>query len=550
MLELAPFQLNMYAANLSRWAAGAQVVLDVLPTGGGKTRVFCRHMLDHPGECVAIAHRKELVEQMSLTLGAHGVRHRILAADDTVRHIIKRHVEVLGRSFHHPNANATAASVDTIMARAGSLKAWLARQSLFVVDEGHHVIRENKWGDATELMPNAKGLLVSACPHRADYKGLGRWAAGIVDDMVVGPEMRELIELGRLADYKVYIPGSTIDRARLKRGGTGDYTLPSLIAESKRVRPTLTGKAVEHYREFIPGLRCLVFTTDIDTARAMAEEFNRAGVSALAASSTCPPGTRERLMRGLRDGSIKVGVNVDLFGEGTDVPALDAIIQARKTASLNIFKQQSGRPLRAAPGKTHGHIIDMVGNVLDPIDGHGLPDRVIPWSLDGGDSSKRAEKQADDVNLRPCANPKCALPYPRVLRDCPFCGHAPKPAARRTLEEVEGSLMLLDGDVLAQLQAAAHRAHRSPAEAMGEMTAKHAPQVGVYAAGKRQAEALAALAVLNDALAWWAGRRRAQGLDDDRIHRELYLRYKTDIFTAQTLPVGDALKLAEHLRND
>ncbi len=70
---------------------------------------------------MAIAHRKELVEQMSLTPGAHGVRHRILAADDTVRHIIKRHVEVLGRSFHHPNANATAASVDTIMARAGSL---------------------------------------------------------------------------------------------------------------------------------------------------------------------------------------------------------------------------------------------------------------------------------------------------------------------------------------------------------------------------------------------------------------------------------------------
>ena len=84
---------------------------------------------------------------------------------------------------------------------------------------------------------------------------------------------------------------------------------------------------------------------------------------------------------------------------------------------------------------------------------------------------------------------------------------------------------------------------------MGEMTARHAPLVAVKTAVARQRESLAALATLNESIAWWVGRRRAKGVSDEQSHRELYLRFNTNIFDAQCLSVTEALNLAEKLDN-
>lgn len=546
------YQDELLADISAAWANGAQNVLLQLPTGGGKTQVFCRALLAEPGESVAIAHRKELVTQMSCTLAGRGVKHRIIGADDTLRDTIARHHELYGQSFFDPSARTTCASVDTLLARHGDGQstAWATRQRLVVVDEGHHVLRGNKWGEALALFPNARGLLPTACPERADGQGLARSAAGVVDAMVQGPTMRDLINRGALSEYRIVCPKPSIDLDLLRRGSDGDFTLKSLAAESRRNIDKIVGDAVSHYLQHTPGKRGMCFTTDITTAHDIAAAFNAAGVPAMAVSSRPTPGdrnARDRAIRGLRDGSVLMVVNVDLFGEGTDVPLLEVVIMARKTDSLNIYLQQFGRVLRVAEGKAYGYVIDMVGNVLGR---HGLPDIPRQWNLNGRTPGERRARDDSAPPLTVCKNETCCLAYSRELTACPYCGHVPAPLERSSVKAVDGELMLLDGEVLQGLRDAAARANRTPQEVMDEMTARRVPRLGVLAAGNRQRTLLAARGALTYALAQWAAKRRQSGISDAESHRALWLRFGVDVLTAQTLPLDATERLIEGIERD
>ena len=71
--------------------------------------------------------------------------------------------------------------------------------------------------------------------------------------------------------------------------------------------------------------------------------------------------------------------NVDLFGEGFDVPNMDAVILARPTKSLTLFIQQSMRPMRPDPNNPN-----KVATIVDCADNFkrfGLPDFNRNWSL-------------------------------------------------------------------------------------------------------------------------------------------------------------------------
>ena len=69
----------------SAWHQGARNVMAVLPTGGGKTVVFSNILAEYQGASVAIAHRQEIVTQISLALARNEVRHRIVGPSDVAR---------------------------------------------------------------------------------------------------------------------------------------------------------------------------------------------------------------------------------------------------------------------------------------------------------------------------------------------------------------------------------------------------------------------------------------------------------------------------------
>lgn len=537
-MRLRDYQAEAMAEVEYHWAAGARNVLVVSPTGSGKTNMFSYMLSKHEGASCAIAHRHELVGQISLTLGRWGVRHGIIAADSTIRNIVRQHMEELGRSWYEPGAQCRVASVDTLV-RMNPSDHWLQRVTLWVQDEAHHlavsrgnggVVEPNKWAKATGMMPNARGMGVTATPLRADGRGLGRCADGVMDVMVLGPSMRDLINAGFLTDYEIYCPPSDIDLSHVGISASGDFSPEALRDAVKKSH--VVGDVVQHYLKIAPGKLGITFAVSIESATEICMEYRAAGVPAEVISSRTDDTLRNTIMRRFKAREIQQVVNVDILGEGVDVPAVEVVSMARPTQSYGLFVQQFGRSLRILPGKERAIIIDHASNVLR----HGLPDAPRKWSLD---RRERRSKSApsDAVPLRAC--PECSRPYERVLPECPYCGHEPQPVIRSSPEAVEGDLFQLSPEVLARMRGEVDAAPKFPHGATLEVTG---------AIKKRWRERQEAQGGLRAAMEQWGGARRAAGDTDRIMQRRFFVQFGVDVLSAQALPRADAAELEQKVR--
>ena len=414
-VTLRPFQVACRDQVYQAWADGARNVLMVIPTGGGKTVVFSDIMASYSAPSIAIAHRQELVSQISLALARNGVRHRIIGPAQVARICTSIHIADLGANYIDPTNKCAVAGVDTLI-RMDPNTNWFRQIRLVVQDEAHHLLVKNKWGAAQQMFPNAYGLGVTATPCRADGNGLGRQADGIIDKMVIGPGMRELIEAGWLSEYRIFAPPSDLDLTGVTVSASGDFSPPKL---SEAVHKShIVGDVVDHYLRIAPGKLGVTFAVDVAAAGEIAEAYRSKGVAAEVVSAKTPDALRAAILRRFRSREVIQLVNVDLFGEGFDLPAIECISMARPTQSYGLFAQQFGRALRPMEGKTHAFIIDHVGNVHR----HGLPDAPRAWSLD---RRERRTRTSVDIVIPVRTCPNCTAAYERVHPRCPYCGSRP-----------------------------------------------------------------------------------------------------------------------------
>lgn len=539
---LRDYQIDAVRQINHAWDNGARVVLYVLATGGGKTVIFAKTIEDFDGVSLAIAHRQELVGQISCALAQRGIRHRIISPPKVIRSVVQMHMDEFGRSYYDPGSRQAVAGVDTILARKSDLSAWLSTVGYWVMDEGHHMLQDNKWGKAADLMPRARGLLVTAEPERADGRGLARAADGYVDKMVLGPCGRELIERGHLVDYSIYAPTSDMDVSNVPIGATGDFVQPRLRAAVRD--SSIVGDVVKHYLRIAPGKKGITFATDRDTANEMAEEYRGAGVQAHSINHKTPDRLRIELVKRFRHGDLMQLVNVDLFGEGFDVPGVEVVSGARPTESFNILKQHFGRMLRLKPGKTRGIYIDHASNIARLSARYGLPDDHREYSL-----LSREKRSSTDPNVIPVKNcPNCTQPYRRIFKECPYCGFYAPPAARSGPEFVDGDLHELDATALAELRKNIATIDKPVEDYRTELAGRRVPLVGQLANCKRLGARQLAQTSLRHEIAMWAGYQRALGRPDSESYRRFYFRFGTDVLTAQALGVEDAAELETRVR--
>lgn len=523
------YQTKMVNDIYAAWNSGARNVLGVMATGAGKSIVVSKVAYDTDSiganQCV-MAHRTELVSQMSMHIANRGIRHRVIAPANVVRQITNDHRAAFGgRSFVNPDARCVVAAAQTLVARFDMLKDWGEQIQRWTVDEGHHLTRENLWGKATSLFPNALGLAVTATPERSDRLGLGRHADGLIDAMILGPTMRQLIDEESLTDYEIAIPSSDFSIDDDAITGTGDYSPKKMRDATKKSH--LVGDVVAEYSKRAYGKRAICFATDVESANEIAALFNQAGIPAASVSAKTDSLLRAEYIRRFREGKIWILVNVDLFGEGFDVPACEVVIMARPTASLGLYLQMFGRALRPFAGKLYGLIIDHVSNWKR----HGLPDKDRSWTLDRGEKRAKREKDPEEIELTACQG--CSRPYERVHHACPYCGWQPDltPAARRSIETVDGDLLLLDRDVLAKMRA--QTVLEAPASVAERVTAVAGPIAG-KAAANRAIERHQAQKRLSDAIAQWAAIQREKGRADQETYRRFYLTTGVDVLSALT----------------
>jgi len=448
-------------------------------------------------------------------------------------------MEEVGRNYYDPKSWVGVAGVDTLI-RPGRVDArWSDNVSLWVQDEAHHVLAGNKWGKAAKLFKKARGLGVTATPERADGKGLGRHADGLFDTMVVGPSMRELIDGGYLTDYRIFAPPSDFHREAVPVSDTtGDFKHAAMVDAIRKSR--VVGDIVAHYLRIAPGKLGVTFVPDVATAHDVAAAFNAAGIPAAALSAETPDAERIETIRRFRRRELLQLVNVDLFGEGFDLPAIEVVSMARPTESFGLYVQQFGRALRLLDGKDVAVIIDHVGNVIR----HGLPDASRRMTLDAREKRAR-DKDDEAIPVRSC--PKCTAVYERVYNACPFCGHVPAIIERGGPEFVDGDLIELDADVLARMRGEIARVDMAPAQYAAELVAKRVPPIGQKAHLKRHVQRQEAQEALRAAIAWWAAYQRQEGRSDSESYRRFYYMFGVDVMTAQTLNRGEAIALAERV---
>lgn len=402
-----PFQHDAIDQTRAHLRSGARSVLLQLPTGGGKTviaSVMFEGAMRKQKISWFIVHRRELVQQAALTFMQHGVPVGVVSAGYPMR----------------PDAPVQICAIQSLAKRMSRLP----RPHFIGWDECHHLAARS-WMQIHEQQSQAIHVGFTATPHRLDGSGLRPY----FEAMVQGPSTAWLIANGFLCPFRYYAPSRVVlDQVATQMG---DYHRGQ--ASAAMDKPSITGDAVSHYLEAAPGRRAVVFACKVEHSRHIVESFVAAGVRAVHVDGETPTPERDQAIADFREGRIQVLSNVELFGEGFDLPALEVAILLRPTKSLALFLQQVGRALRTCPGKQDAVILDHASNVQI----HGLPDDEREWSLD---AQKRGRKSPATPGVRVC--PECYGACPPGKPVCPYCGM--KFVADAAIPDaVEGSLVEL-----------------------------------------------------------------------------------------------------------
>lgn len=383
-------------------------------TGAGKTKILAA-IAKRYVHVLLVAHRNTLVSQLSLEFARAGLRHGMLSAKTTKRRAELLHRRHLGKSALITDADKYVCSLDTIASksRRNTLNIDCEKKWLIIVDEAHHMVEENKWGKLCEIFKNSIVLGATATPARLDGVMLKRGNGGVFDILVQAESLKKssvekLIARGFLSPFKCYGIEPRIDINELVMGRY-DFTRASLICETRRHIYEMAGDAVTHYKRLADEKQAVAFCVSIEIAKITADAYRNAGIASAAIHSKMSRSEIDRIFDLFESKQIQVLCNVDMTGEGVDIPAIEALIMLRKTASLTLYRQWVGRSLRPYTGKEYAIIIDHADNIRK----HGLPDRYIEWSLDRNPAEQKS-------NLIPC--PSCRFLLHAWVSECPECG--------------------------------------------------------------------------------------------------------------------------------
>lgn len=277
---------------------------------------------------------------------------------------------------------------------------------IIIIDEAHHST-SNSYMKLFNTYPNAKIIGLTATPTRLNGKPLG----DIYDYMINNVNANQLIEQGYLSTYDYYAPKIDVDftRARIVAGDYSKQDIDFLMN-----KPQIYGDVIKNYNQLASGRQTIVYCSSIPFSKTIEQLFIENNINAVQFDGNTSKIKRDKIIEDFRNGIIQVLINVDLIGEGFDVPDCDCVLLLRPTQSTSLYIQQSTRCLRSKQDK-HAIVIDFVGNVFR----HGLPTEDREWSLTKTVECKN-KKGVPEIIVRQCEH--CYKCYQGTARFCPYCG--------------------------------------------------------------------------------------------------------------------------------
>jgi superfamily II DNA or RNA helicase len=388
---LRPYQQTAKEEIFAAWDECDNVMFQ-MPTGTGKTRLFTSIISDikawgilkqQEPKILIIAHRVELIEQISENLDKYKVNHGIIAGGK------ERNLRPL----------VQVASIQTITHRTNKDVACSLGVDFIIIDEAHHSTA-NSYKKLWDLYPNAKKLGVTATPWRMNHLGF----ISIYDKLLVSKSIKDFIKEGWLAPYCYY---SIKDNSGIRQDIRGidefdiegDYKVSALERVMDKV--SIRANLLDSYLRLANGKKGIIYSISRIHSDHICEEYKRAGINIVRIDSETPREERRMYVQRFRNGQIDIIVNVDIFSEGFDCPDIEFIQLARPTKSLVKYLQQVGRGLRPTPGKGKCIILDNVGSHLE----FDLPNADRDWETEfkGKSIPKKKHVQStkyDGVELR------------------------------------------------------------------------------------------------------------------------------------------------------
>lgn len=380
---LRPHQIEAKAKIFEAWTKYDSVMLQ-MPTGTGKTYLFTSlindiintYKLAHKDiKILIVAHRTELLDQISATLNKFGISHGFIQ----------------GAREQYLWKRVQIGSIMSLLTDKNYYNVCRQKFDYIIVDEAHHSLADT-YIRLFGLFPNAKKLGVTATPWRLNHESF----LSLYQYLIVSPQISWFINNNLLSDFDYVSIKQDSEVQRLvdksEVVSTGDFSNVDLdnTFNNQRIR----SKLYESYLQFANGRKGIIYAINKCHAAKIAELYSSHGVKAVAIDCDTPRDVRQEMITAFKNGEISVLVNVDIFTEGFDCPDVNFIQLARPTKSLSLYLQQVGRGLRIVEGKEKTIILDNVGlyNYF------GLPDANRKWQyhFEGHEDVEHISRSSQD----------------------------------------------------------------------------------------------------------------------------------------------------------
>lgn len=338
-MELRPYQQEAQGAILNQWESGVNRTLLVLPTGCGKTIVFCaltKTMVERGSRVLIMAHRGELLDQAAdKLLKSTGLRCAVEKAEESC----------LGSWFR-----VVVGSVQTLM-REKRLDQFDPNYfDAIIVDEAHHCLSES-YQRVLNHFSNAKVLGVTATPDRGDMRNLGQYFESLAYEYSLPRAIREgyLSPIKALSiPLKLDLSGVGIQSGDFKAGDLGTALDPYLHSIAEEM--------LNHCAD----RKTVVFLPLVATSQKFRDILNQKGFRAAEVNGSSPD--RAEILSDFDAGKYNVLCNSMLLTEGWDCPSVDCIVVLRPTKVRSLYCQMVGRGTRLSPetGKDHLLLLDFL----------------------------------------------------------------------------------------------------------------------------------------------------------------------------------------------
>ena len=402
MQKPRPYQEKTFSQINEHYQKGHKKVLLHLPTGSGKTFIFCellKRTANNNKRAIMVVRGRELVDQASKRLLRENVYHGVLMAN---------------HYLYRPMAPIQICSIDTLRSRS------IIPDADFIVwDEAHLMATAY----AKELASNYKDkfhLPVTATPY--PEKSLRHIADHIINPI----SMDELIEQKYLVGPR-YFGSKEIDFSKVKKQGN-DFNNKQLFDIFNK--NDLIADVVETYIKKGEERTNLVFCCNVEHSKNTCEKFKKAGLKFEHIDAKTCKNEREDKIQALNEKMITGITNCGVLTTGVDIPSLGAVTLNRATLSLNLFRQMCGRGTRPFTNKTDFLLFDHGNNTGR----HGWITTEIIGNLEG----------KTPVNNGPIVHtcPKCYAYFEG--RECPECGFIlEKKELKKEYVNIEGELVEL-----------------------------------------------------------------------------------------------------------